>query len=208
MSSNEASLQKIYDEIVSMRRRQEEDKFLSKVDAIFGVLCSIMLFVLGFLVNNSLSQAKVNVPLLFYGLAAILVFVVVLVGQFVAILGDNIGFRFYFWAILINGIVQVPVQAASMYWAYLYHEPLAWFPLNLLSFSLVPYCLAILERRYFDRLRQRSLSKKANAFLFRTSDRKRNQLWYRCMYFFLLCMGVRLLISIPQYILVRSIYPY
>jgi hypothetical protein len=210
MSPDKASLQKIFDELISMRKRQEEDRFLSKIDSMFTILVSIMIFMMGYVINNALTQGIVNFPVLFFGLSAIFLFIVVLVGQLASILQDNIGLRFYFWAIFINGIVQVPVQAVSIFLMGLTNNTLIWWPINAPTLILLPYYLMKLEKRYFSKFsKDREITPTVSFLLFyptsgkRSGFRSRESTWYRVYYFFLVFAGVRLLLELPRFVLIN-----
>jgi len=213
MSSDDATLQKIYNELISMRHHQEEDKFLSKIDAIFTVLVSFMIFMSGLIINNSVNQDKLNVPLLFYGLAAISVFAIVLIGQFIAILHDNISLRFFYWAILINGVVQIVAQAWTMYCMAAINSfigELLWWPAEILSMVFIIYGMLKLEESFFGKFsEERKISALPGMRLFNQHlDRPGhpNSRLFRSMYFLLMWMGVAIIIRLSQAPVITSLF--
>jgi hypothetical protein len=208
MSSDEASLEKIYDELVSMKTRQEEDKFLSKIDVMFATLVSIMIFMLGLIINNSVSQGRLNLPLLFYGLSAVFVFAIVLIGEFIAILRDDVGLRFFFWAILVNSVFQIILQAVAMFLMVFvggFYGSLVWWPMTLLGFGLIPYCLIELEKRYLGRF-----SKSRRIFIpwhpFSQRIGKPDSRLFRYLDFVFMWMAVATIIRLPQYVLMKFLF--
>lgn len=133
-----------------MRKRQEEDKFLSKLDAMFTILNSLMIFVFGIFLNNSLNQ-NLSLGLLLFGLASLTILASTLVGEFVAILRDDITLRFDFWAILVLGVSAIISRIVGTYSIASFDIQFAfvvWSIAMLFSILLVPFVLARLNTHY------------------------------------------------------------
>ncbi|MCJ7633774.1 hypothetical protein MUP77_15480 [Candidatus Bathyarchaeota archaeon] len=142
--------QQILDELRQMKKRQEEDKFLSKLDAMFTVLNSLMIFVFGIFLNNSLNQNP-SLSLLLFGVASLIILASTLVGEFVAILRDDMNLRFDFWGILVLGVSAIISRIVGTYGIVSLDVQFAfvvWGIAMLFSILLVPFVLARLNTRY------------------------------------------------------------
>lgn len=182
MSPRKVSLRKILDAIHSMKQSQAEDKFLSKLDMMFGVLISLTIFMSGIIISNSLNQTYVNRPLLFFGTSTLVIFIVALIGEFYAILCDNLTLRFDFWAVLINGLVQVIGKVVVTYFMallllergeifyYSAYGYLTTFIIELPRFILilvfVPFILMKLYKRFIAKFQIRRGEIKKRSFIF------------------------------------------
>jgi hypothetical protein len=78
---DEDALSQILEEIRSIKKnqkkmeeRRQEDKFLSRLDMLFGVLVSITIFVTGLTINNSLTGERADFPLFVTGVSVLCVF--------------------------------------------------------------------------------------------------------------------------------------
>ena len=162
----EDHLKKIAKEIRLMRQSKEEDKFLSKLDMMFSVLASLTIFVSGIVINNSLNP--VNPYLIGFGISILIVFVVALIGEFVAILRDDLTQRLDFWMVLVFGIVQVTWRVVAMFLFAFYGVFLGGF-FNYLGMICITFSVALgmkhLQKRYIDKFLRRKKEIQARRYM-------------------------------------------
>lgn len=162
----EDHLKKIAKEIRLMRQSKEEDKFLSKLDMMFSVLASLTIFVSGIVINNSLNP--VNPYLIGFGISILIVFVVALIGEFVAILRDDLTQRLDFWMVLVFGIVQVTWRAVVVS-LFAFYGPFTGSFFNFFGMIFIAFFVALgmkhLQKRYMGKFPRRKKEIEARRYL-------------------------------------------